>query len=365
LNVATQTIRYAFAGPADEAEVRGLLRNTPMRGAVSVGFTHEPDYFRGANLAGAADRTVLAREEDRLVATGRCVIRPAWVNGSVRRVAYLGELRLAPDVQGRWDILHGGYAFFGEAYARDPADFCYTSIVADNARARRLFERGAPGLPRYVHLGDYVTLLMPARSEMKSTGPRAASGAEFYGEELTDFLNLAGQTRQLTAHWTADMVTGLAAHGLRPEDWVILRDEGKIVACAGIWNQQSFRQIRIEGYSRPLATARPVHNLLAPLLGQPRLPRAGSTLNQAFLTPFACHPDRADAAPHLLRAARSAAARRGLDLVALGGTPDNPWLRQLRGRRYVSRLYRVDWPGVDPAVSALDARPCLPDIGLL
>jgi len=35
-----------------------------------------------------------------------------------------------------WDILRGGYAFFAAEYARDPADFCFTSIIADNTRAR-------------------------------------------------------------------------------------------------------------------------------------------------------------------------------------------------------------------------------------
>ncbi|HWA25745.1 MAG TPA: hypothetical protein VG734_08800 [Lacunisphaera sp.] len=365
MNTATDNVQFAFATPDDDGDVRQLLRETPMRGTVSVGFTHEPDYFAGTGLAGASDRTVLARVGDRLVATGRCVTRPAWVNGEVRPVAYLGELRLAAGAQGRWDILRRGYEFFGEAYANEPADFCYTSIVADNTRARRLFERGARGLPRYEFIGELVTLLLPACSETDTTGLQTVSGAEVSGEALATFLNVAARTRQLAAHWTPEMLSKLAAHGLPPEDLVVLRDQEKIVACAGIWNQQSFRQIRIEGYSRPLAAARPIHNLLAPLLAQPLLPRAGSVLNHAFLTPFACHPDRADAATALLKAARHTAASRGLDTVALGGFPDDPWLHRLPGRRYLSRLYRVDWPGVRPAVAMLDGRPCLPDIGLL
>lgn len=358
-------LRFAFATPADEAELRGLLRNNPMRGAITIGFTHEPDYFRGTNLAGAIDQTLLAREDGRLVAAGRCTTRPCWLNGEVRRVAYLGELRLDAAAQGRWDILRGGYGFFAEAYARDPADYCFTSIISDNHRARRLFERGLRGLPRYHFIGDYLTRLIPTGSGSLSPEFKITTGADLPIGRLIDFLNSVGQARHLAAHWTPDILGALAGSGLRPEDFVVLLRGGEIVGCAGVWNQQSFRQVRIHGYSPLLAAMRPFHNLLAPLLRQPSLPPAGSNLNQALLTPFACSPDHPSAPSALLQTAQLAAAGRGLDCLALGGAADDPWLRSLRGRRYPSRLYRVDWPGTRPAVSALDARPCQPEIGLL
>ena len=53
---ATHATGVALATPADEADVRALLRNTVMPGAVRVAFTREPDYFAGEGLAGAVDR---------------------------------------------------------------------------------------------------------------------------------------------------------------------------------------------------------------------------------------------------------------------------------------------------------------------
>jgi hypothetical protein len=358
-------LRFAFATTADEAELRALLRDNPMRGTVTVGFTHEPDYFRGTSLAGATDQTLLARENGRLVAAGRCTTRRCWLNGGIRQVAYLGELRLVAGVQGRWDILRAGYGFFAEAYALDPPDFCFTSIVADNHRARRLFERGLRGLPRYHFIGDYLTRLIPTGPGSVSPEFKIATGADLPAGQLTDFLNTVGQTRHLAAHWSPEILGALAGSGLQPQDLVVLLRGDEIVGCAGVWNQQSFRQVRIHGYGPLFTAVRPFHNLLAPLLRQPSLPPAGSNLNQALLTPFACSPDHATAPAALLQAAREIAARRGLDCLALGGTATDPWLTSLRGRRYPSRLYRVDWPGARPAVSALDARPCQPEIGLL
>jgi hypothetical protein len=358
---------FALASPADDADLRRLLQANPMRGAISVGFAHEPDYFRGTKIAGATDRILLARENGRLVAAGRCTTRPAWLNGEVRRVAYLGELRLDASAQGRWDILRGGYAFFAAEYARDPADFCFTSIVADNARARRLFERGARGLPRYEFIGEYLTLLRPARRRPAQLphGIEAVTGAEVPLVELAEFLNAAAQSQNLAAHWAAEKITDLARHGLRPVDIVVLRQGARIVACAGVWDQQSFRQIQIHGYRPLLAAVRPWHNLLAPVLGTVRLPPAGGFLRQGWLTPCACAADRPELLGPLLQRAGDTAARRGLACTALGLPAGDARIPGLPGRRYPSRLYRVVWPGVSEPICALDARPCLPDIGLL
>lgn len=358
-------LAFAFATPADEADLRRLLKDTPMRGAVSVGFSHEPNYFRGMGIAGANDRTLLGREHGRLIVAGRCTIRSCWLNGEVRRVAYLGELRLAAEAQGRWDVLRRGYAHFATEYARDPADYCYTSIIADNTRARRLLERGVRGMPRYEFIGEYVTLLIPAKGGRMPTGFTLTTGAELPVETLVDFLNAAACDRQLATHWTSENLLSLHAHGLRLDAILVLRRGAEIVACAGVWDQSSFRQIQVTGYSSLMAIVRPFHNLLAPLLGQPRIPTAGAFIKQAFLSPVACLPSSASAQTALIQAARAAAARLGLDYLALGGWPDDPMLRRWRGRRYLSRLYRIDWPEVEPNGCVLDARPCLPDISLL
>src|SRR5690606_29726528 len=45
-------VRFAVAGPEHDAAIRQLLR-TPMHGAIAVAFEREPDYFRGAAIAGA------------------------------------------------------------------------------------------------------------------------------------------------------------------------------------------------------------------------------------------------------------------------------------------------------------------------
>lgn len=369
MSATANNLVFSFAGPADDVDLRRLLRENPMRGAISVAFTREPDYFSGTTLVGGNDRTLLARENGRLVATGHVVTRPCWLNGEVRPCAYLGELRLDASVQGRWDIIRSGYARFAEDYAGQPADFCFTSIIADNHRARRLLEHGVRGLPRYEFIDNFVTLLLPTGERCAACDHDAVTGADVPLNDLVNFLNVPARTRQLAVHWTPDLLTSLSRHGLASKDFIVLRHGGKIIGCAGIWDQRAFRQVHIHRYAPWLAACRPFVNLFAPLFGQPRLPASGAPLDQAFLSPLALAPEGIAALPTLLDLARHAAATRGLACLALGYAESDtmlaPILRKIRGRRYASRLYQVQWPGLNAAVSRLDARPCLPDIALL
>ena len=143
----TARVPFALATPADDADIRRLLRENPMPGQITLTLEREPDYFADAGLPGTEKQTIVANEGGRVVCMGNCSIRERFVNGQPRRVGYLGGLRLDARAAGRFDILRRGYEFFRELQADRPADFYFTSIAADNAPARKFLERGLPGMP--------------------------------------------------------------------------------------------------------------------------------------------------------------------------------------------------------------------------
>ncbi len=362
-------MRFATATPADDPAIRRLLRENPMRGAIALTLEREPDYFRGTGVGGTEDHTLLAFDRERLVCMGHCSTRPRWLNGEVRRVGYLGELRLDAAARGRAGIVRRGYRFFHESQRRAPADFYFTSIAADNLRARRLLERGVRDLPRYSFLAGFTTLVIPTQPLARGAHIEDEH-ARAEPEELAAFLNAEGRRTQLAAAWTAEQLRSLGAHGLAPGHFRVLRDGGgRIVACAALWDQRGFRQTVIRGYATPLAWARPLLNTLAPLLGRPdlRLPPRDSVLAQAFASPLVVAPGAEHRLPGLLASLGQTAARRGLAYLTLGFPSDHPLLalvrQNFRARTYLSRLYRVQWPG-DPA-PALDPGPFLPEVALL
>ena len=156
-------VEFAVATRADEAELRALLRTTPMAGAVSLRFEREPDYFAGEGAAGGRDVTILARRGGRVVCMGRCSRRAVYVNGRRCEAGYLGELRLAPGTRGGLAVLRAGYAFSARLEAERPAEFYFTSVAVSNERARGVLESGRLGLPKYEALAELVTVAWPVR----------------------------------------------------------------------------------------------------------------------------------------------------------------------------------------------------------
>lgn len=369
----SSAIRFALATEEEDAAIRRLLRENPMRGEISVSFEREPNYFHSTQIANADDQTILAFEKGRLACMGRCSIRERYVNGEIHRVGYLSDLRLDSSAQGRFDILRRGYQFFRELHRDNPADFYFTSVTADNSRSLRFLQRGLPGMPIYEPLTDFVTLLIPVpRNAQKFARPiskeiKIVSGSENYVPTLIEFINLQASRHNLATTWDKEIVQSLQQHGLPLSDFKILMNGTKIIGCAALWDQRRFKQIVIREYSRRLSFVRPLLNLAGGLLGTPQLPPVGSTLAHGFLSPLAVALDDEHSLLVLIESSLSIAANRGLEFLTLGFSANDPRLatarKQFRCREYKNRLFRVRWKGSSRII--LNDNLIFPEVALL
>lgn len=363
------TTHFALATNADDADIRRLLRNNAMPGAVSLTFEREPDYFRGAAIAGAHDQTIVAFRNGRLVCMGRCAWRDCWVDGVPRRVGYLGELRLDAAARGRFGILRDGYRFFHALQRDRPAELYFTAIAAGNEHARRLLERGARGLPAYYFLAELETLLVAVPRRPRATSLRIDTATPERLPDVLRLLNESARRHELATVWTADTLRSLALDGLPLNRFLIALDSGEIVACGALWDQRAFRQTVIRGYSRALTAARPLVNFAGRFLRAPRLPRVGSVLDHAFLSPLAFASGAEALLPDFIEAFLPLAEQAGAEFLTIALPPMDSQLPALRRRfstrTWRSRLYRVDWPGEAPFGFGKRAAPFLPDVALL
>jgi hypothetical protein len=376
-------VRFAVAGSRDDASIRHLLRTNPMNGAIRLTFEREPDYFRSYGLGGAADRTIVAYEDERLVCMGRTSARRRFVNGQACSVGYLGELRLAQSAQGRFDILRRGYRFFRELEdSVDSPALWFTSIASDNHRSLRFLERNLPGMPRYDFVGEFVTVLVAVPGRLSLAERRAATALKSlrmdgYRMEpasigkltpIAQVLNEHGMQAQLSSEWTSGRLESLARHGLAFEDWLCLSAGSELVACAALWDQRGFRQTVVRGYSGGIAAGRLFFNPLAAMLGRPKLPPVNSVLAHAFLSPIGLKPGHGSLLTRLVDLCLPMARRRGLDFLTLGFAAPDLSLSELRDqfscREYRSRLYRVRWRNTHSGI-ILEKRPIAPEVALL
>jgi hypothetical protein len=290
-------------------------------------------------------QTIIARERGDVVCVGSCVTRDLFVNGDPRRVAYLGGLRLAATHAGRSDILRRGYQLFHELQQDDPADFYFTSIASDNVRARAFLERSAPGLPKYEFLSEYATLLIrskPGKVHAPSGPLHLSSNRESHFAPL----------------WTKEQLSALESLGFKSSGVVSVGGHS-----AALWDQRSFKQTVIHGYSGWLRFARPIINAL----GLEQLPRAGESLSNAVV----CGLNAADpnAAIALLSALRYLAAPRGINYISLGLSRNDPRFdvirRRIRCQIYWSRIYLVHWPGIGGTAADFDSCLISPELAFL
>jgi len=305
-------------------------------------------------------------------------------------VGYLGGLRLDARFAGRFDILRRGYRFFRQLQEGAPADFYFTSIAADNERARTFLERGLPGMPRYEFICEFVTLIISTLACRQSQQMTRNLACPDSLEELLGFLNERNSAYQFAPFYeprssrrkeapfpllseasaptaSANQNQPFQEFDPRPSDFCVVRNGQQLEACGALWDQRQFKQVVVRGYSTLLAKVRPVVNKFSRLTRQPRLPAIGETLSIAFASHLASKTE--SSLLHLIRQLANSARQRGIELLTLGFASNDPRLkiirRNFRCHEYRSRLYVVSWPGIGGTARELDNRLLAAEVALL
>src|SRR5437868_6568504 len=148
--------RFELATPADDADLRRVLAETPMPGAVTVSFRREPSYFGAAVVDGRFRQVVAAREleDGRVVGFGSRAVGERYVNGRPEPIGYLSNLRLLPAHRNR-GLVARGYAYFRKLHGDGKARLYLTTIAEGNAAALTILTSGRAGLPRYHPAGCF------------------------------------------------------------------------------------------------------------------------------------------------------------------------------------------------------------------
>jgi hypothetical protein len=351
-------------------------------GSVRLTFEREPSYDRAARLGwdehhtfvGEAPRENMDGENGCGLSGIFCrSVGSAWLEGGPVRLGYLGQLRRAEGIRLSRRVLREGFAACEATRRPDELPFDLTSIVADNQPARRLLERGLPGLPTYHPWTEMTTLLIPTpvRPGLLPEGIAAASHDRL--PVIENLLAVHGRRHALAPRWElSDPDLGQRLPGLSATDFVLATEDvhggPEPVGALALWDQRPVKQWRVRGYggalrwldrSRPVATPllRLGRRLGLPLPAPP--PVVGAVVPVAFAACRAAPDDRPGLLTRLVESLASLARRRGLDLLALGlpsGHSAVPVLRRrFRARAYASRLYLVTTPGDEAAVAAAEA----------
>ncbi|HYG60563.1 MAG TPA: hypothetical protein VD902_21025, partial [Symbiobacteriaceae bacterium] len=140
---------YSLATPADDADIRRLLRENPVPGHLTLGYEREPDFFLGCTVVDRFAQVILARHKPTGELAGLFCrsVRPVYLNGEPQEVGYLSGLRVAPRFRGRW-LVSRGVAMLRELDGDGRAPGYFATMIEGNGEAEAvLVSKARPHFP--------------------------------------------------------------------------------------------------------------------------------------------------------------------------------------------------------------------------
>ncbi len=359
-----------LADTGNEHELRKLLRNNPLHGSIRVALEREPDAFHAAAVSGDRYDLIMGYGDNgrTFLGAGARFELDAWINGRVQRMGYLGEFRIDGGLKQRRHLLLHSYRALRRYHESGSTPFYMTTIVEDNTTTRRLLERKLGDMPTYEPLESMITFTIPARLGARRSSRPVDTVEDF--SQIATLLATHGAKYQFNPAWTGEVLASPArCRGLSVDDFAVCRDRGQLKGCLALWDQRRFKQTVIAGYTGSLQKVRLFFNLVAPILGRPRLPSPGAQLESAFLSHVAVEPDGGEFLVALVADACRKALARGIDYVMIAFAERNPLAAVLRKRfpthSYVSVIYVVYWEDGEAAAAELDGRMPHPEMAIL
>ncbi|MES2917546.1 MAG: hypothetical protein V4729_02895 [Pseudomonadota bacterium] len=268
------------AVPDDNAGILALVGAPQPSTGLTLGFERAPSYFLSAQVSHEAPEVVVAADRDAtVVGVFNIGSRQVFVNGQRQRVAYVGDMRLAPEHQGGRLLLYFNRVLRERLGA---GGWYQTVILQENSRSQNTFAQGGrAGLPVYHPQGQVVTSTLTACRLAASAGVAARTATAADVPAMTAFVErMAAHYQFLPAYDFAGLLRGDAYfQGLAIGDFQLVFRGEEMVALGGLWSQKAFKQTRVLAYQPALAWLRPFWNLWAGWRGGLRLPAVGGLLD--------------------------------------------------------------------------------------
>lgn len=364
--------KLELANREDDADLRRILRENPMDGAISLTLRKEPSFFEDLSVEGNFSQVVVAREDEskKVVGFGVRSTKPLFINGEIKEIGYLGGLRLDKKFRGTM-LVPRGYKLFSELHKDGRTPFYLTTIIEDNEYAKKILTSNRMGMPQYNDFGLYNTFIIQASNKNSRVNSKVIQADESHIEDIVKFVNDEGRKKQFyPAYSLADLTNpnGLL-RGLKIEDILLHFNGAKIDGVLASWDQTSFRQTVVEKYSGLIRYAKPVINCVNQIRGiKPYLPKEGEMIDYSSAALIAVEGNNKRIFEDLLISATCKLAEHEKPLLMVGLHSDDGLTEIAKQNsivKFQARLYLVTWPDGKEEFQKLDKRTPYLELGSL
>ena len=340
--------RFVFetAGPNHDEALRRLFAENDMEGEMQISFRREPSFFHATELQGRLCQVIAARDQatGEIIGAGTRAVRQGYVNGELRDLGYLADLRL--DKRYRSGLLVGrAYRYLRRLHQDGLAPIYFTVIAEKNRLALATIASGRAGIPRYRDLGRILT---PAVNLLKRKRPvthdcKIVRGSAELLPGIVSCLNRNHRRRQFAPYYEVGHFSA-GPRGFKVDDFYVALRNDTIVGVLGKWDQSGFKQTVVTAYHGKLRLLHPVLNFTSALAGGPTYPPAGARVRFFFASFIAIDDDDVDVFAGLLRALYNDHIAAGYDYFLLGLHERDPLravLKEFRLTPFSARLFAV------------------------
>ena len=292
-------LRDATAG--DNEQLIELAAACPMVGDVSLRIDRGPDFFALNRLEGMRWKVGVVERASAIVGCVAISERISYVNGRESRTGYASDLKVHP--AHRDTKIADALSRFAERESADlppTAPVLITVLAGNRSMERRL--SGPRGVPALRRLGTIRTHSLPILWRRRVDGSITVDRAGWRDlKEMAALWKRVAPLRQLAPVLTVDNMAEFVdlAPGLDISSYRVARSRtGELLGFFAAWDQRSFKQLNVIGYSTRMRVARSVFNLVAPVAGGERMPGTGHPLNCVTIA-HVCVPGET---PEVLRA---------------------------------------------------------------
>jgi len=279
-------------------------------------------------------------------------VHPSFLASKEANIGWLGQLRIDPEFRNRAHLLKSGFdAVKTFLHDRDKTPYYLASIIAENKIARRILEANLDGFPIFEPILNYHVKAFSTQQVWGNFSKHIRVGSTSDMPRIIEFINSINKefdfTPRLISKKGKDEISAGKFLGLSAEDFLIHLEDEQILGVVALWDQQKYRQLQVQGYSKLTPWVRSLINIFSPLTRLPKLPGIGENLRQIFISFPAIKNNNKEVFKELYSAALKTSKQRGAQLCLAGFTEheiENADSLKLKHYAYDSLIYRVYWP---------------------
>lgn len=277
--------------PEDNERLCQILRDVEMQSDLHVTEWRDPDFFAIHQLHLGESYTLVVEDKtgvytgtERIVCFCTAVIRDGWIDGVLKRTAYVCDLRMVKGYR-RSRILPKACRDFFEYLEREKGvDAFYSVSLTDNkgAVAARRFSGGHV-------MSEFRMCNIQLIGRVKAPKNNVVIATSEDIPEISNFLDRQSRTRMFGYRFDNQELKKrlLVWPGLSINDFHIIKNrDGDVIACAAPWDASNgnLRKTRVDGYFGKMKLIRRAYNVEAFFRGFRKLPKVGVCFNQLSLT---------------------------------------------------------------------------------